>query len=333
MAAVTIYIIIAIAIAGIITLISLVTYNKRLEKITKGELHDTHSKIPEPGTTAGVTYKTVLIGLTIVIVLSVSRLNGMIDGLNNTINYMKGTQHQMEMEILSLQDQLAQSGRLVAGSSWTITGEDLQKKTVDLQFSIELNQYSEDTRVTLGLGTQEITLKKTAAGTFSGTLTTDLFAYYDKLKIFIGEGNHTTVETEDFQQYLFWDVLPLPFMTCQFDNKDSFGKIKCNGWYCYSYELPEKLEKVTVTYIGDGKELKTVDVTSEVKEGAQIQIDKDLTVEKYLALRTTVITKDGYRIESQNDVVFKASPEYHGEDYERIYDAAGNLVWDNEKYN
>ncbi|MCR5458511.1 MAG: hypothetical protein K6F51_01310 [Acetatifactor sp.] len=319
-------------IAIIIILLSIYAYNKRLDKIAKGELRDAHSNVPEPAATAGVTYKAVLIALSIVAILSISRANGMIDSLNNTINNMKGTQHEMNMEILELQRQVAQSEKLVSNLSWQISGQDMEKKTVDLFFSVDLKQYSDLTRVTLALKDKEILLTKSTPGTFTGTLTTDLFASYDELKVCITEGNLTKVESEEFSHYLFWDVLPLPSLACSGESKDSFGKIKYNGWFSFQYQAPDKLEKVTVTYVADGKDVKTFDATSEAKTGARIDLDKDITVEKNLAIRTTVITTYGYRIETQNVITYKAEPDCMGEDYERIYDANGNLVWNNEKY-
>ena len=46
-----------IAIASVIVVISLIAYNRRLDRIARGEVHGTHNAIPEPGTTAGITYK------------------------------------------------------------------------------------------------------------------------------------------------------------------------------------------------------------------------------------------------------------------------------------
>lgn len=325
-------VLIIIALAAIIVFISFFAYNKRLEKVTRGELRDTHSKIPEPGTTAGVTYKTVLVGLTIITLLSVSTLTGLIRSMNNTINNIKTSQHNINMSILDLQNQVEQSTKLVSDMSWEIMGQDLEKKTVDLKFTISLKQFSENTAVSLGFKEKEFPLTKTTLGNYVGQITTNLFEDYEQLKVCITENGVTRVETTDFDRYLFWDLLPMPHLECSFASKDSSGKIKCNGWYRLAVNTPEKIKKATVTYLVDGKELKSFDATKEAKENTQIDLEKDLTIEQNLALLIEILTEDGYRICHKLVAVYKTSPEFADEDYERIYDPAGNLVWENEKY-
>ncbi|MBP5669293.1 MAG: hypothetical protein J6X14_03190, partial [Lachnospiraceae bacterium] len=66
MSRIAVYIILLIVVAIIITVISIIAYNKRLDRITKGEVRDAHSNVPEPQATAGFTYKAVLIVLSII---------------------------------------------------------------------------------------------------------------------------------------------------------------------------------------------------------------------------------------------------------------------------
>jgi len=80
------YIIIMTLIAAVIIVVSIVAYNKRLDKVTRGEVHDTHSAIPEPRSTAGVIYKTVLIILAILIYIGLSTASGIISGLENRVS-------------------------------------------------------------------------------------------------------------------------------------------------------------------------------------------------------------------------------------------------------
>ena len=332
MSRIAVYIILLIVVAIIITVISIIAYNKRLDRITKGEVRDAHSNVPEPQTTAGFTYKVVLIVLSIIALLTISRVNGMIDGLNHTINNLQSQLHLMSMDMLELKESVEQSDNLVSNLSYEIAGEDMEKKTVDLNFSLNLKQYSENTKVTISLGNHEAQLKKTTPGTFSGKITVDLFGFYDQLKVCIAEDNITKVESSDFQQYLFWNVLPMPRLECNLESKESRGKIKCNGWYSLAFDNPEKIEFAAIAYVVDGKELEDFDATTEVKNGTKINLDKDMTVTSSLALKVDILTKDGYRISTQHVLAYSASPEYVDDDYERIFDSDRNLVWDNEKY-
>ena len=322
------FIVFLIIIAAIIIIVSFLAYNKRLNRIANGEIRDTHSNIPEPGTTAGITYKTIMICLIIFTLLSVSTAIGHIRSMNNTINNMKSSQHDMYMDILKLQHQVEQSNKLVSDLSFEITGQDFVKKTVDLKFSVSLKQFSENTTVTLGLKDKEFPLTKATLGNYVGEITTDLFEDYDELKVCITENGVTKVESADVDRYLFWETLPMPQLEYNFASKDSAGKIKCNGWYRFAFSTPEKIKKITVTYLADGKELKSFDATKEAKEYTQIDLEKDLSVEKNLALLIEVQTEDDYKICQKTTVVDKSSPD----DYMRIYDPAGNLVWENEKY-
>ena len=288
--------------------------------------------MPEPQTTAGFTYKTVLIVLSIIALLTISRVNGMIDGLNHTINNLQSQLHLMSMDMLELKESVEQSDKLVSNLSYEIASEDMEKKTVDLNFSLTLKQYSENTKVTIILGDHEAQLKKTTPGTFSGKITVDLFGFYDQLKVCIAEDNITKVESSDFQQYLFWNVLPMPQLECNLESKESRGKLKCNGWYKFVFENPEAIEFAAISYIADGKELKNFDATTEVKNGTKINLDKDITAASSLSVRVDILTKSGYKISTQHVLVYTASPEYVEDDYERIFDSTGTLVWDNEKY-
>ena len=333
MSKIFILLLVIFVIAFIIVVAGLLAYNKRLEKVTRGELRDTHSRIPEPGTTAGVTYKTVLIALTIISVLSISTLIGQISSMSNNVSNLQSNLHNINMDLLELRQKVEDNGRLTTNLEWTVTGQDMAKKTVDLKFTVDLKQYSDDTKVMMVLGDQEFPLTREKAGTFSGQITSDLFQNYDQLKTCITEGSITKVETTDFDQNLFYDVLPFGGLECNFTSKDFGKKTKCNGWYKLVVYNPEKLQKVTVTYLVDGKEYKTFDATKMAKEYTQIDLDKDITIEKDLSLLVETISTDGYRIEKKYVLVYRTPAGSDAEEYEKIYDEAGNLVWENEKYN
>ena len=326
-------VIILIVIAIIIVIVSLLAYNKRLDKVTSGEIRDTHSKLPEPGTTAGVTYKTVLICLTIIAVLSISTMIGQINSMSSNLSSMQTKLHEINMDLLEMQRKVEENGRLTTDLSWEVTGENPEKKTVDLKFTVGLKQYSDDTKVKMVLGDHEFALTKETAGTFCGQLTTELFQSYDQLKVCITEGAITKVETTDFYQNLFYEVLPFGGLECNFNSKDFGNKTKCSGWYRLVVYNPDKLQKVTVTCLVDGKEYKTFDATKMAKEYTQIDLDKDLSIEKDLSLLVETISTNGYKIEKKYVLVYRTPAGSDAEEYEKVYDEAGNLVWQNEKYN
>ena len=330
MLALPFFIIIILIIAAIIIFVSFCLYNKRLQKIADGELRDTHTRIPEPGTTAGITYRTVLIGLAIIAILGISSINGLIRSLNNNMNDLSSKQYELSLKLTEMQNQMEQRDRMVSDFTWEITDKDVNLKTAGVTFWVDLKQYSDNTAVTLALKEREIPLTKTGPGTFSGTATLDIFEGYDIVKICIRENDVTRVENMDFYQSLFLELFPMPRLECSFSVKEANGKMKCNGSYKFSFDNRDQIKKVKVTLLGDGKEIQTFDATDMAKDDTRIELEKNTTVEKDLVLQLEVITNDDYKLVQRQVLVYSTSAG-SDEDYERIYDRDGNQIWENEK--
>ena len=77
-------IIVVMAVAAVLIIaVSIIIYNRRLDKVTKGEIRDTHNPLPEPKTTAGVLYRTILIVIASVSLISIGTLSGVVASLQN----------------------------------------------------------------------------------------------------------------------------------------------------------------------------------------------------------------------------------------------------------
>ncbi|MBR4607275.1 MAG: hypothetical protein IKO41_13760 [Lachnospiraceae bacterium] len=322
------FIFILFLIAAVIIIVGVLAYNKRLDRITKGEVHDTHTRIPEPGTTAGITYKIVLMVLAVFAVLSISTANGLISSLNSSINNLKSEQNMLNREITQLRYQLEQNDRIASTTYWNIPEQNLETQTVKVQFTAELKQYSDNTSLALSHGNTEIPLKKTAPGVFSGDFTANLFEDFADMKLCITENGVTKIETTDFPQYLFWDILPMPSLQCTFDSSVTLDKkLKYSGSYMLMTSAQDQIEKATVTYMTDGKDLKTLDITKEAKALEQITLEKGLDLEKDLTFRIELTTKDGYKVVEQTTVIYETSYDSDDE-YLRIFDKDGKLIWE-----
>ncbi len=332
MSGIILFLIFTFAIGVAIILVSVHAYNKHLDKVAKGEISDAHTRLPEPRATAGITYLIIITVLSVFTVTGISAANGRIQSINNSINELKRELSSVNRELLNLQAQAEKSNKLVSDYFWEIVDQDLTDKTATLKFSVGLKQYSDDTTVSLSLGNQTIPLKRTASGSFSGQLTTGLFDFYELLTVQITEGTLTTIETEDFYQNLFWDLLPMPHQECTLTAKYAWGKQTCSGSYRLACNSPEKIKQVTLTYFSGGKELDSFDATKEAKENLPITVKKTLPTNGDLAIRALILTTDGYQIDQMIYLVIPSSPDFHEDSYERIYDAGGNLVWENEKY-
>ena len=106
-------IILMMLVAVIIIAVSIIAYNKHLDKVTKGEVHDTHSTIPEPRSTASVIYKIVLMIIVILSYLGISTANGMISSLQSRIGQLDAEVNGLQCEVQNLRYQIEDEARLV----------------------------------------------------------------------------------------------------------------------------------------------------------------------------------------------------------------------------
>ena len=90
----------------------------------------------------------------------------------------------------------------------------------------------------------------------------------------------------------------------------------------------EKIESVTITYISNGEELETKDITQGALNGEAFTIELELANQEDLAFRTEIVTKDGFRFEEMSLMIFPAKEYPNGYEYQRIYDSDGNILYE-----
>ncbi len=331
MASIALYIFILLALAAIVIVISVILYNRRLDKITRGEEHDTHSRLPEPGATAGVTYKTVLMILLIVSVLSISALLGKINALQNTVSNQQSDLFHISSQLAVIDDRLAQNGKAVLTQAYEVLGSDLEGNKVEVKYWAKLKHFSDSTKVILSLNGRDIELTREQGGTFSATFAADMFESYIEPELQIVEGSITTVEDADFYGEVFWEYFPMLTYSCSFETKENMGKHKYSGWYQPELQNTAGLKKIQMTYVSDGKEIFTKDITKEALASERFELENDLPYGKDLIFRTEITTQDGFKIVENTLMIYEATPDYDQDDSIRIYDKNGNLVWENEE--
>ena len=207
---ISISIFIMIGIASVIVVISLIAYNRRLDRIARGEIRDTHTALPEPGTTAGITYKVVLMALMILTVINVSTVSGLVIPMQNSINNLRSTNDDLYREINELHRDLAEQYKKASYSSWEPLSVDPAMNTAELKLYVGLKEYSEDTKVSIDLNGGEIPLTMGRSGEFSTTVTAGIFDQYRNAKLLINDGGRIYTESFDFPEELFWEYLPMP---------------------------------------------------------------------------------------------------------------------------
>ncbi len=150
------YLIAVLIVAAVIVFIGIVAYNKRLDRIVKGEERGTHTVIPEPKTTAGVTYKTILIIFVVVLLLNTQRMSFMVDNLQTQLRELNHDQDILFSEVTEIRNALEQYAKKIRTADWNITKNESIKDTLDVMMTISLNEYSDDTALVLDLNGEDI---------------------------------------------------------------------------------------------------------------------------------------------------------------------------------
>ena len=331
MANISISIFIMIGIASVIVVISLIAYNRRLDRIARGEIRDTHTALPEPGTTAGITYKVVLMALMILTVINVSTVSGLVIPMQNSINNLRSTNDDLYREINELHRDLAEQYKKASYSSWEPLSVDTATNTAELKLYVGLKEYSEDTKVSIDLNGGEIPLAMSRSGEFSTTVTAGIFDQYRDAKLLINDGGRIYTESFDFPEELFWEYLPMPSFQATFDSDYTLGKLSYSGSYSVTVSSrPEDINTATLTYMTSGRDLKTIDITDKIKTGEWIELDKGLGVDKDLSFKTEINTKDGFKITKTSVMIYAAD----GTEYKEgltISDANGTVLYSEEE--
>ncbi|MBQ4045798.1 MAG: hypothetical protein II627_05065, partial [Lachnospiraceae bacterium] len=89
----------------------------------------------------------------------------------------------------------------------------------------------------------------------------------------------------------------------------------------------EEIESAALTYMTGGKDLKTVDITREIKDETEVPLEQGLKLEGDLTFRIDITTRSGYRIIQQTVMIYDEEIDISEIDYTEIQDAAGNTLW------
>ncbi|MBR3404779.1 MAG: hypothetical protein IKG91_05745 [Firmicutes bacterium] len=319
-------------IALIAIVISIIAYNRRLDKVASGEIRDTHSSIPEPGTTTGIAYRVTLLAVVVISFFAISALNGRVQALQNSLNNIQSQQAQLSNDVWTLRSQLEESSSLLENFSWDAPSVDLENQTALIRYSVTLKEYAEDTTVRLVIGSREIPLALVSPGFYESEFTIGLFenVYRESQlpMVYVTTNGQTVGENVDFPLDPIWYALPFPSIQLNLTARTRFGKTVAEGTYYPVIDELDDVETVTVSYISGGETLRTDDITTETLNRQTIEIPKNLELDPDLVMLLEIKTKTGYTIRHQSVLFFPASPEYTEDDFIQVLDSSGNLVWE-----
>ena len=332
MSSIAIWLLLLLAAAAVTLIICVLIYNRRLDRVARGEARDTHSAIPEPSTSAGVIYRIVLMVLAVITLLSVSGLSGTLMSMQSNLQSLQATQNQLNRELEELRTQLEEQDRRVKGVDYQILDPDYTNRTARVQYTVRLQQYAEDTAVPLHLNGGEISLEPVSGGSYSGSFTTNFFEDYAGAALSIREDGKTFMEEAEFPDYIFWDLLPMPGIESELGTGTKFGKMQYEGSYGLIFDDLSQIESVTVTYLSGGKDLKTLDITQKTLQQERIELEQGLDVDRDLSFRFEITTKNGFCIVQQIVMIYETPIDPECIDFLRILDRNGNLLWEDGNY-
>ena len=311
--------------ASLAELVLFLLYKRRMKKILKGEARDTHIPVPEPRTTLKMFYCLIMLTFTLSIMGGISSLDSALRAQNDKIDRLSSGQY----EILQRLDDMEKH---IKSSSFEITDIDTENMTFEFEYSLLLKEYSDNTEVSLKMTDGSIyPLINHKDGTFSNKIKTDIlkdcsYDEYGEVMLIISENGKKVTDSE-YLPVRPDDILPFAsYQRLKYDERlyDDIFKAVAKGTYSVIYNRAEDLSSVSVTYLKDGKEYKTEDITDKVLSGSDIAFPDKLTAENEIALHLYAVTKSGLITEERNTIVSGDDCD----DYRRLLDQDGNILWE-----
>ena len=314
---------IVVAAAAVIILgLCIYLYNRRLDKIAKGEARGTHTSVPEPKMTVLVAYLTLLLLIVCGTLINSQRITSQSENYIDDIMDLKA-------EISDLRREIEENATHFRRISYVTRNADFKEKMVDIVYTIELKEYSDDTAVTVNIDGTDVALEKYAPGLYSGSFRTDMFKVIDNAVVKITDDGRTVTEDADvFETEVFQNVIPQ--ISVAYNNASTLiagGNIRFEGGYLVEAEDPENIESIKVTYMAGSEDIKTVDITEDFRNGNTINCDKITTKDNTISFRFEVVTKSGLKLVDTHNVCHKDLPGYP-DDHKAVYDPDGNKLWD-----
>lgn len=323
-----IIIILALVIIGVI----IFAYNKRLDKVVKGEVHDIHSNIPEPKTAISTTYQAVLMILVVILVLNLFSMGNKINSLENELNNMKSEAAMSMGELERKVDELVSANEAASIYGYEIYEYDEKGDTAKIRLEVKMNEFTEGAEVLVVLkgkrGDTEVKCELANSGLFVGTSSIDVFDDINGAVIKI-KNNGTTkiVEDNDFFVEPFCDYYKLVMAsgsagtsTSLFSDKSDF-----HAEYVYSVENIERIKSVTAVLFVDDVEYERKDITQQVIDGTKVKFEVK-GFNKNVVKQLEVEYINGYKSVERSMV---QDFENAGDGYNlKIYDANGNIKYE-----
>lgn len=310
-----------IALAGVVLFVLVRAYNRHLDRVVRGEERGTHSSLPDPASAADGIYKAVLAGICAALAIMTGALGGQISSLNSEVGGLRSEIRSLRQEL----EEKEEESSLVQDVSFEVRDPNYKKMTARVSYKVLLKQYSEDTSLTLRLDDRTIPLEPLGSGAYGADFKLGLFDSFKEEVLSITEDGITRTEDPWCTFTPFWDLLPLPSLVYS-PSHSLFSKY--GGSFRISTEFPEDIKEASLTYMSEGRDLLTVDITEKARSQEYIDLEKGLKIGNDLTARIRLVTESGLVITDQSVLIHHDGTDLDALESLRIEDQEGNVLWE-----
>jgi hypothetical protein len=249
-------------------------------------------------------------------------LGGQISSLHSEVSGLRSEIRSLRQE---LEEKEEEDASLVKNVSFEVRDPNYKKMTARVSYKVLLKQYSEDTSLTLRLDDREIPLEPQGSGTYGTDFKLGLFDRFEEEVLAITEDGITRTEDPWCAFTPFWDLLPLPSLVYS-PSHSLFSKY--GGSFLVDTEFPEEIQEASLTYMTEGKDLQTVDITEKARSQEYIDLEKGLKIGNDLTARIRLVTESGLVITDQSVLIHRDGTDLDALESLRIEDQEGNVLWE-----
>ena len=309
------------ALAGILLFVLVRAYNRHLDRVVKGEERGTHSSLPDPASAADGIYKAVLAGICAALAIMTGALGGQISSLNSEVGGLRSEIRSLRQEL----EEKEEESSLVQDVSFEVRDPNYKKMTARVSYKVLLKQYSEDTSLTLRLDDRTIPLEPLGSGAYRADFKLGLFDRFKEEVLTITEKGTSRTEDPCCSFTPFWDLLPVPSL--EFAISHSLFS-KYGGSFRISTEFPEDIKEASLTYMSEGRDLLTVDITEKARSQEYTDLEKGLKIGNDLTARISLVTESGLVITDQSVLIHWDGADLDSLECLRIEDQEGKILWE-----
>jgi len=263
--------------------------------------------------------------LVVISLITLVTLLGEVDTARSEIRQLENAQQKNYLEILALQSRVEECNNPIKEDSLNLEKVDYETNSAIFDYTLQLKEYSDTTKVVLDFDGRQVELVQEAVGKFVGKVQLELFMIYENAKLLITESGKTMVRDAGFGGDIFRGALPMPIYHYNIDSSVKGGHLTVKGTYFVEMENRNDVKSITAVYLTGGEEFSREDITNQVLNGEEIGFPTNRKLERDLVLRLEITTISGYRITEQKQVCYPEEAEVS--EYEEICDAKGTVRW------